>query len=206
MTKEDLIAFESNLVMLWESGKIKCPIHFSGGNEEQLIEIFKEIREDDYKFSTHRNHYHALLSGVSPNVLYAEIIGSDGICKNQARSMGFTDHNKKFYSSAIVGGNCAMAVGVAWSLKESKKDNHVWCFVGDGSLDNGHFWEAFMYAVGWELPITFVLEDNDRATCTTVQERMGWYRHPTVGTLPQLRAYKYKPTYPHVGSGTYVAF
>lgn len=223
LTKEELIAFEKEVATLWEMGGINAPIHLSGGNEDQLIEIFKEIKHHDYVFSSHRNHYHALLHGINPSSLMDEILGdSKSICKGRSRSMGFIDPNRHFYSSAIVGGCCAPAVGVAWALKEKEREwkedplntdefavkpekKHVWCFVGDGVLDGGHFWESLIYAHGWDLPITFVIEDNDRATKTDKVTRRGPRLEFWVLDTKMYK-YNYIPTYPHVGIGKYVQF
>ena len=64
-TKTKLMNFEKSIADDFERGKINCPLHLCGGNEDQLIEIFKDIDEEDYVFSTHRNHYHYLLKGGS---------------------------------------------------------------------------------------------------------------------------------------------
>lgn len=69
MTKQELIDFESRIADLYRQGELPFLFHLSGGNEDQLIEIFKEIKEGDYVLSTHRNHYHALLHGIPPNEL-----------------------------------------------------------------------------------------------------------------------------------------
>lgn len=225
MTKQELIDFELRVKAAWEAGLIKAPLHLCGGNEDQLIEIFKEIKPDDYVYSSHRNHYHALLHGCDPEHLYKEILGQlDTACMGRARSMGYIDVSSRFYSSAIVGGCCAIAVGVAWALRQKQEDfkadplntdefavrpeqRRVWCFVGDGCVDGGHFWEALQYADGFELPITFVVEDNERATCTTTEDRCGKGRTQREFYVSErLRSYYYEPTYPHVGSGKYVAF
>ena len=42
LTKQELINFTEEIEELWNQGKIRSPIHLSGGNEEQLIELFKE--------------------------------------------------------------------------------------------------------------------------------------------------------------------
>lgn len=224
MTAQQLIDFVNEEVKAWEAGKIKAPCHFAGGNEDQLIEIFKEIKPHDFVLGSHRNSYHALLHGVDPSKLMAEIMGDvSGPCNGRARSMGFIDPTRNFYASAIVGGMCNIGVGIAWALKQ-EQDNfkndplnidefavkpptrHVWCFVGDGVLDGGHFWEALQYAVSWELPITFIVEDNDRATCTTKSMRLE-RSHLDVDDINRyLKHYYYEPTYPHVGSGKYIAF
>ena len=77
------------------------------------------------------------------------------------RSMFIYDKEKKFFSSAIVGGIPGIAVGLAMALKRKGSNNKVWCFVGDGAEDTGHFAESVRYVDGWDLPCEFVVEDND---------------------------------------------
>ena len=36
--KSGLVQFEKKIADYWESGKIRGPVHLSGGNEEQLID------------------------------------------------------------------------------------------------------------------------------------------------------------------------
>ena len=56
--KSFLIDFETEIKEIYEDGKITAPVHLSGGNEDQLIEIFKDVDKDDWVFSSWRNHYH----------------------------------------------------------------------------------------------------------------------------------------------------
>ena len=95
-SKEDLIAFEDDIISHWENGEIRGPIHLSNGNEEQLIKIFSKVGVDDWVFSTWRSHYHALLHVVEPSVLKQKIM--DG------KSITIIDKDTKFYSSPIVNG------------------------------------------------------------------------------------------------------
>ena len=74
MNKDDLIAFENRIGKLYENGDLPFLFHLSGGNEDQLIELFKNIDEKDYVLSNHRSHYHALLHGISPEKLEKMII------------------------------------------------------------------------------------------------------------------------------------
>jgi TPP-dependent pyruvate/acetoin dehydrogenase alpha subunit len=208
VTKEELIAFSTKVAQLWEAKEFRVPVHLAGGNEDQLIEIFKEVEENDYIFSSHRNMYHALLAGVPANDLLDSYkkdpqgrLGANGGC------MCIMDHGRKFYASAIVGGNVAPAVGVAWALKDQQQSNHVWCFVGDGATDTGHFWEGLNYAESWDLPITFIVENNNRSVETTIEERWGSY-----GLIldedqyTKVRIYYYENTYPHIGNGVFIHF
>ena len=193
ITKEELIQFEKRIVGLFEHGKIPYPVHLSGGNEEQLIEIFREVKTGDYIFSNHRSHYHYLLAGGSPDILEQKIL--------EGNSMHVFDRELNFFSSAIVAGCCGIAVGTAIALRRKKSKNHVWCFVGDGSEDEGHFYEAVRYVDGHDLPCTFVIEDNDRSVETPKIERYG---NSSIEWPKCVRRYDYKPTYPHVGSGSWV--
>lgn len=211
MTKDELIASEVVLKDLWEQGKIRVPVHFSGGNEDKLLEIFKEVHDGDYIFSSHRNHYHYYLSGGSVEDLVKELTGDMEVsrCRAKSGSMAYTDVSRHFYSTAIVAGSCAIATGVAWALKQKGSKAKVWCFIGDGAIDNGHFWEALQYAQGYDLPIVFVIEDNDRSTCSSVKDRLGDQKltaRDMVMVSNKCWYYYYKATFEHVGSSKYVQF
>lgn len=79
---------------------------------------------------------------------------------------------------------------------------HVWCFLGDGAEEQGHFYEAVMMVEGHGLPCTFIVEDNDRSVDTNIAQRRG---DAGKGTLKLSAScivrYSYVPTYPHAGSG-----
>ncbi|MAF51010.1 MAG: hypothetical protein CMH64_02865 [Nanoarchaeota archaeon] len=195
MNKDDLIKFEKEMVQLWEAAKIPYPIHFSGGNEDQLIEIFKEVKKGDHIFSTHRSHYHYLLAGGSPESLKKFILEGD--------SMHVFDKELNFITSAIVAGCPTIAAGVALALKRKGSDKHVWCFVGDGAEDEGHFYEAVRYVDGKDLPCTFILEDNNRSVETSKKERYGESEIPWPKCV---KKYVYDPTFPHVATGKWIDF
>ena len=192
--KKDLIAFETDIHILWRTGKIRCPHHFCGGNEDILIKYFDEhVRPNDWVFSTHRNAYHWLLKTGDAEYLFDQIV-----MKNN--SMHIIDLKRRFISTAIVGGGCGPAVGVARAIKEAgDNDERVHCFVGDGAVDQGWFWEAIRYAVGWELPIVFIIEDNNRSVETDKNTR--WGKMINIDGWPHVYRYQYTPTYPHVGDG-----
>lgn len=187
----DLVTFEKRIVDLFEDARIPYPIHLSGGNERELIAIYREIREGDYIFSTHRSHYHYLLAGGSPDALERMILAGD--------SMHVFDRTINFLTSAIVAGGPAIAVGVALGLKRQGSTARVWCFAGDGAEDEGHFYEAVRYVDGHDLPCVFVIEDNDRSVETPKTDRHG---ASTLRWPACVRRYSYTPTYPHVGTGT----
>ena len=192
--EEELIHFENKIVESWDSGKIRGPVHLSGGNEKPLIEIFRRISENDWVFSTWRSHYHALLKGVSPYWLESEIL--DG------RSISIINREKKFYSSAIVGGIIPIATGVAMSNKRDNKNDIVWCFIGDMTFETGTFMENYKYIKNFELPVRFVVEDNGVSTNTPTIETWG----KKLEVPNDVVYYEYEKHWPHYGTGKWVVF
>lgn len=188
LTKQQLIDFETRIGDLYLDNKLPFLFHLSGGNEDQLLDIFSKIDSKDYVISNHRSHYHALLHGIPPDELEEKIVNG--------QSMFIYDRERNFFCSAIIGGTPGIAVGIAWALKQKGSTQKVWCFVGDGTEDSGHLFEAIRYARGWDLPCTFVIEANDRSVETPNAERWG-----TAADLEwedsHVIKYKYDITYPH---------
>ncbi|WP_440924841.1 thiamine pyrophosphate-dependent enzyme [Candidatus Pelagibacter sp.] len=194
LKKNDLISFEENIKKIYEAGKIKAPIHLSGNNEEQLIKIFKKIKKKDWVFSTWRNHYHALLKGIPKEWLKKEIIAG--------RSMGINNIKYKFYSSAIVGGILPIALGVAQSIKLKKQKSMVWVFIGDMTFETGTFHECYKFSKNFNLPIKFIIEDNNMSTNSPTNKV--WKKKSKVPN--DVLKYSYKRKYPHHGTGGWVLF
>lgn len=188
ITKEELIAFEKEISELFLDKKIHVPIHLVGGNENQLISIFKLIKSEDWVFSTHRNHFHALLKGITKEKL-KEII-TDG------ESMHIYDKNLRFFTSSIVGGILPIAVGVALSIKLKKETHHVWAFVGDMASHMGIFHECAEYAGRHQLPIIFVVENNGFSVDSPTEIVWGDERFKS-----KIIRYTYKRMWNHVGPG-----
>ncbi len=187
-TENELIAFEDRIGDLYLDNKLPFLFHLSGGNEKELISIFEDINEGDYVISNHRSHYHALLHGIPPEVIEDRILNG--------RSMFIYDRERNFFCSAIIGGTPAIAAGIAWALKRKGSKQKVWCFVGDGTEDNGHLYEAIRYVDGFELPCTFVIENNDRSVEASNSERWGKTGDYKWNSQSVLK-YKYEITYPH---------
>jgi TPP-dependent pyruvate/acetoin dehydrogenase alpha subunit len=191
-TKERLIAFEDRVKAAWEEGNLPYLIHLSGGNEEQLLDIFDEAKDGDWFFVSHRNHYHSLLAGIPEEQVFQNIW--DG------GSMFSYSRKHRVFSSAILAGNCGIAVGVAMALKAAGSNNRVWCFLGDGAEENGSFYEAVLYVAGHNLPVVFVIEDNNCQVDTPKEVRRGM-QSGLLDSWPCVRRYRYKSPYPHGGSG-----
>lgn len=194
LEKKDLINFEDRVKEYYENGKIKGPIHLSKNNEAELIEIFQYIDSGDWVFSAWRNHYHALLHGVPEEKLF------NWIC--EGRSMGINNLEPNFYASSIVGGIIPIALGVAMALKRKNSDKKVWCFIGDMTMETGIFWEAYKYSQNFDIPLQFVVEDNNLSVHTPTD--LAWGRRMEVPK--NVLYYSYKMEYPHHGTGKWVNF
>ena len=194
VTEETLINFESKVRDAYEDGKIKGPIHLAKNNEKELIEIFQYVHQDDWVFAAWRNHYHALLHGVDSEKLYNSIISG--------RSMGTNNVDPNFYASSIVGGILPIAVGTALALKTKGSSRRVWCFVGDMTMETGVFHEAHKYSKNHDLPIQWVVEDNDISVHTPTV--MAW--GSKLAVPDDIIYYKYQMGYPHHGTGKWVNF
>ena len=197
-TSAELIAFERRIADLWEAGELPFLIHLCGGNEEALLDVWEwhNIGDDDWVFSTHRNHYHALLKGISEEKLESLI--------RKGSSMFVFDNEKKFVTSAILAGTCCIAAGVAWQLKKEGSKSRVFCFLGDGAEENGHFYEAALFVQSNALPCTFIVEDNGRQVDTDLRTRRGPISQTwnPLGAFDCVERIGYTPKWPHAGSGT----
>jgi pyruvate dehydrogenase E1 component alpha subunit len=185
ITKQKLVAFEKYIAKLYNKGKIKYPVHLAGGNEDTLMSIFKDYKPNDWIFSTWRSHFHWILSGRDIKELKRQII--------EHGSMHIFD--KKFFTSAIVGGIAPIALGVAKALKMKNSPDKVWCFLGCAGARCGISMECIEYAIGQDLPIIFVIEDNDR--CVRASTSATWGKRNGQGKIIH---YQYERLYHHAGS------
>lgn len=208
MVEQELIDFEDDIAKIYEQGKIKAPIHLRSGNENILIDIFKNIKSEDYVFSTWASHLHCLLKGVPKELV------KDAILKGRSITLNFPDYN--FYSSAIVGGTPPIAVGTAHAIKKQGKNSRVYCFLGDMGFHTGIAYESIKYAIGHSLPITFVIEDNNKSVDTPTKTTWNIEVDKLIELFNKLIddyksdvkiiLYSYKSKYPHAGTGNFVEF
>ena len=196
---EELISFETEIADLFNTAKIRSPIHLYFGNEKEIIDVFKDVKDEDWVMCSWRSHYQCLLKGVSPEKLKEEIVAG--------RSISLCFPKQRIVSSAIVGGILPIAVGVAMGIKRSGGENKVHCFLGDMTSETGIFHECIKYATNHELPIRFIIEDNGKSVCTDTRET--WKQNVLTyenSKHPLVIYYKYQTKYPHAGAGKRVQF
>ena len=207
MTKRlELIEFEKEIADRFNNREIYAPVHLYDGSEDQIIKVFERIdKEKDWVCCTWRNHYQALLKGIPKDLLRQKIIAG--------KSMVMNLPEYKFICSSIVGGIPSIAVGLAMAAKLQNSDYRVWCWTGDMSAETGAWAEAYKYSVAQDLPITFIVEDNELSVLTPTEEVWGkdkWYlpeQNVDKFVSEHLIYYKYKnEKYPHAGAGVRVQF
>ena len=199
MTAADLIAFEEDIANEFNNSHIRAPVHLYYGNEQQMIDVFKAVKPNDWVLCSWRSHYQCLLKGVPPEEVKSEIMAGRSI------SLNFPEH--RVVSSAIVTGVVPIAVGIALGIKRSAGDDKVWCFMGEMTSETGVAHECIKYSRNHELPIHFIVEDNEKSVCTDTRKTWN-QRVLTYESVddPYITYYKYETKYPHAGAGTRVQF
>lgn len=199
MNRDELILFETEIADLFNTGKIRAPVHLYRGNEDQIIEVFRKIRPEDWVMCSWRSHYQCLLKGVPRDRLCDEILAGRSI------SLCFPEY--RILSSAIVGGIVPIAVGVAAAIKRRGGAERVHCFLGDMTSETGIVHECIKYSQNFQLPIRFIVEDNGMSVCTDTRKAWG---QPILTyereNNPLVVYYKYQTSYPHAGAGVRVQF
>ena len=203
MLPKDLISFEEEIAESFNNAEIRAPIHLYNGNEEKIIDIFKNVKKEDYVFCTWRSHYQCLLKGVPKDRLKKDILAGKSI------TLCYPEYN--IFSSAIVTGSISIANGRALAEKLKGSSSHVWCFVGEMSSETGAFHENVKYSTAHNLPITWVIEDNGKSVCTDTREtwnmkNLSYEEFDLLNSRGNVIYYKYDTKYPHAGAGKRIQF
>jgi pyruvate dehydrogenase E1 component alpha subunit len=162
--------FEERCNYLYMQGRILSTLHLYIGQEAVAAGVCAHLRPDDYLFSTHRPHGHAIAKGVAPRAIMAELFAkSTGCCKAKGGSMHIGDVRVGMFPAiAIVGGNAPIAAGAALGAKWLDRERVSVCFFGEGAANEGAVHEAMNMAAIWDLPVVYVCENNLYAASTPV--------------------------------------
>jgi acetoin:2,6-dichlorophenolindophenol oxidoreductase subunit alpha len=154
--------FEYKIIELARSGQIYGSVHLCVGEEASAVGSCLALEKDDYILPTHRGHGQSLAKGSDPNTLLAEIAAKqDGLCKGRVGSMHFFDRsNNNLGCQGILGAQFPIAIGVGLSIKLRKENRVAACFFGDGTSNQGTFFEGLNFADLWDLPILYVCINN----------------------------------------------
>lgn len=161
----EIRVFERILFRLFGQNMLSGTTHTCIGEEATASAIMQYVCEDDSVFSNHRCHGHFLAYGGTARSLLAEIMSKkSGVCQGKGGSQHL--HYKNFYTNGIQGGIVPNALGVAFAHKLNHERSNTICFIGDGTLGQGVVYEAVNIAVVKQIPMIFVVEDNQYAMST----------------------------------------
>ena len=175
------------------------PLHSSIGQEAVAAGMALALERSDKITSTHRAHHDVLAklityaapadfdpatAGEVPAPVldavlrtFAEILGLDqGLCGGRGGSMHLADVDGGIMTSAIVGGGIPVSAGQALAAKLRANGGVALASFGDGATSIGAFHEAAALSRAWDLPMIFLLENNQYSVATTLRETAGFSR------------------------------
>nr|ARW60215.1 pyruvate dehydrogenase E1 component alpha subunit [Laurencieae sp.] len=164
--------FEDMCAQMYYRGKMFGFVHLYNGQEAVSTGVIKLLQPYDYVCSTYRDHVHALSKGVQPKHIMAELFGKEtGCSRGRGGSMHIFSAAHNFLGGfAFIGEGIPIAIGAAFQsiykkqvLNQSEPLSVTVCFFGDGTTNNGQFFECLNMSVLWKLPIIFVVENNQWA-------------------------------------------
>ncbi len=174
--------FEDKCAEMYYRGKMFGFVHLYNGQEAVSSGVIGAMKlKHDWFCSTYRDHVHALSAGVPAKEVMSELFGKEtGCSKGRGGSMHlFSKEHHLLGGYAFIGEGIPVALGSAFTsrykkdaLKDKDSDSVTAAFFGDGTCNNGQFFECLNMAQLWKLPIIFVVENNkwaigmahDRAT------------------------------------------
>ena len=160
--------FEEKAGQLYGMGLIGGFCHLYIGQEAVVVGLEAATKEGDKRITSYRDHGHMLACGMDPNGVMAELTGREGgYSKGKGGSMHMFSKEKHFYGGhGIVGAQVPLGAGLAFSDKYKGNDNVTFAYFGDGAANQGQIYETFNMAALWDLPVIFVIENNQYAMGT----------------------------------------
>jgi len=163
--------FEEKTGQLYIQQKFGGFCHLYIGQEAVVVGTASACESGDKHMTAYRDHGHPIALGTDPRILMAELYGrKTGCSKGKGGSMHFFDKSKNFMGGhGIVGAQIAMGAGVAFAEKYKGTKNVAFVSMGDGAVRQGALHETFNMAMMWDLPVIFIIENNNYAMGTSVK-------------------------------------
>ena len=164
-------AFDSRVKDLWMDNEIYGLAHAYIGAEAIAVGACEAIGKDDYISSTHRGHGHTLAKGADTKAMMAELFGKyEGLNRGKGGSMHIADVDIGMLgATGIVGSGMPIALGAAMSSDILGNGTVAVCFHGDGGTNQGVWHETINMAAAWDLPVVFLIENNQYAIATKTE-------------------------------------
>jgi len=161
--------FEERAGALYGQGLIGGFCHLYIGQEAVVTGMQAASQKGDAFTTTYRDHAHMIAVGTDPKIVLAELLGRAGGCsRGKGGSMHMFDLENNFYGGhGIVGANVPIGAGIAFANKYRENDSLSMVYFGDGAANQGQVYEAWNMASLWQLPVVFVIENNEYAMGTS---------------------------------------
>ncbi len=163
--------FEEKAGQLYGMGLIGGFCHLYIGQEAVVVGLEAATKDGDKRLTSYRDHGHMLACGMDAKGVMAELTGRiGGYSKGKGGSMHMFSKEKHFYGGhGIVGAQVPLGAGLAFADKYKGNDNVTFTYFGDGAANQGQVYEAYNMAELWDLPVIFVIENNQYAMGTSVK-------------------------------------
>ena len=163
--------FEEKAGQLYGMGLIGGFCHLYIGQEAVVVGMQSSITSDDAVITSYRDHGHMLACGMDPRGVMAELTGrADGYSRGKGGSMHMFSKEKNFYGGhGIVAAQVPIGTGVAFAHKYRKNNLVSLTYLGDGAINQGQVYESFNMAALWELPVVYIIENNQYGMGTSVE-------------------------------------
>jgi len=154
--------FEEKAAEEYTLGKIGGFLHLYIGQEANGVGIVSALEPDDYILAGYREHGFAILKGIDPKAVMAELFGkATGSSQGKGGSMHmYSAEHHLIGGQAIVGAQLVQAAGIGFAVQYLGQQRVVVALFGDGAVDEGAFHEALNLASVWKLPVIFICENN----------------------------------------------
>lgn len=161
--------FEEKAGQLYGMGLIGGFCHLYIGQEAVVVGLEAATKQGDKRITSYRDHGHMLACGMDPKGVMAELTGREGgYSGGKGGSMHMFSAEKHFYGGhGIVAAQVPLGAGLAFSDKYKGNDNVTFAYFGDGAANQGQIYETFNMAALWDLPVIFVIENNQYAMGTS---------------------------------------
>ncbi len=161
---------EERIEELFTKGLLRGTTHGSRGQEAIAVGLLSHVDcSYDYITGSHRSHGHYLALHPDTYPFFAELMGKvTGMVNGRGGSQHLSYQN--FITNGITGGMVPIATGLAFRQKVKTTDGICVSIFGDGAINEGYVMEALNLAAVFDLPILFVLENNNYAMSTPFEK------------------------------------
>ena len=163
--------FEEKAGQLYGMGLIGGFCHLYIGQEAVVVGLEAAAEDGDKRITSYRDHGHMLACGMDPKGVMAELTGREGgYSHGKGGSMHMFSKEKHFYGGhGIVGAQVPLGAGLAFADKYLGNKRVTFAYFGDGAANQGQVYEAYNMAELWNLPVIFVIENNQYAMGTSMK-------------------------------------